>query len=194
MPYLLTLVLFFLATLEAKDVGNYGHTFSIAEEDLLLMLQKRLNNAHWDAQKCHEIQNVLIEKIEKPLGINLPKALKIRIFAFDPTICLQTNITDQAGKIIIPKGTKINPLDTAKLNENLLFFDSNDAGQLAWAKTQNGKWILTSGAPLAIEKTENRPVYFDQGGYLTKKLGIRALPAKVSQAQDKLKVEEIPCS
>jgi conjugal transfer pilus assembly protein TraW len=189
MPYLLILFLFGLTSLEAKDFGSFGPTFPIQEEDLMLVLQKRLVLAQQD-----EMQKAFIATVEKPKGKPFPKARKLRAYDYDPTLTVQEEIQDSQGKTIVAKGTKVNPLDQYSLTEDLLFFDGDDPRQVAWAKSLQGKWILTNGKPLELEKLEEKPVYFDQGGYLTKKLGIQALPAKVSQKDRKLKVEEVPCS
>ena len=43
------------------------------------------------------------------------------------------------------------------------------------------KLILVKGAPLELMKSRQRRFYFDQGGTLVKRFGIRAVPASVEQ-------------
>jgi conjugal transfer pilus assembly protein TraW len=192
MPYFLILFLF-CATLQAKDFGTFGEIFVIQENNLLEVLLQRLIKVQSDEVQQLEIKKTFVKKIENPPGIPLPKAKKERNFEFNPTISLQDDLKDNEGNIIIPKGTKVNPLDKTKLRKDLLFFDGSDPLQVSWAKKFNGIWILTNGKPLELEKQEKHPVYFDQAGYLTNTLEIQALPARVSQKGNRLKIEEIPC-
>jgi len=187
------LFLFASPFVNAKDLGTYGTTFPIQEEDLIQVLQNRLSNAQYDEEKKMVIENAWLESIHNPKGIKLPKAIKPRIFEYDPTIVVQEDIKDADETIIIPKGTKINPLDRTGLGRSLLLFDANDPSQIKWAKTKDGLWILLQGKPIELEEREGREVYFDQDGYLSKKLGVRALPAIVSQKNKKLIIEEVPC-
>ena len=55
----------------------------------------------------------------------------------------------------------------------------------------NAKLILTSGSPFALMKARQRRFFFDQGGKLTAKFGIRHTPAVVEQAGRVLKVTEL---
>jgi conjugal transfer pilus assembly protein TraW len=52
--------------------------------------------------------------------------------------------------------------------------------------------ILTGGSYLDLMRRWKRPVFFDQQGTLTDKLGIRHVPALVTQDGKRLKIEEIP--
>lgn len=193
MSYFLIIIFFCPFFLLAQDFGTYGTTFSIDEDDLIVVLQERLKKTQYDESKKMEIQKVLTKAVEEPKGKILPRANIRRCFDFDPTLLVKEEVKDQNGELIIRKGMKVNPLDSSTLAEQLLIFDANDPKQILWAKNIHGIWILTNGSPLELEKQENRPVYFDQAGYLTTKLGITSLPAIVTQEDKKLKVEETPC-
>jgi len=47
------------------------------------------------------------------------------------------------------------------------------------------------GAPLELMKARQRRFYFDQGGKLTERFGIRSVPARVRQQGRLLEVSEI---
>jgi conjugal transfer pilus assembly protein TraW len=193
MAYFIIALLFCTAILDANDLGTFGTTFPIAEEDFLIVLQERLAEANSDKDKQEKMQKTFVESVAHPKGIQLPRAKNQRTYEFDPTLYLREDIKDHEEHIIASKGTRINPLETVSLYEDLLFFDGNDAQQLSWAKCTKGKWILTQGNPIKMEDQELRPVYFDQSGHLSRKLGIKALPARVTQQGKKLRIEEIPC-
>lgn len=199
MSNFLTKILIFQAliigTSNAKDLGIYGHTFPILEKSLSQYLQDKIKNLsekdRLDIQK--KIQDQYISKIKQPKALNLPEAKISRIFYYDPTIYSLTDIKNIEGEIVVPKGTSYNPLKTISLNENLLFFDGSNLKHLAWAKQNSGKWILTKGKPIDLEESEKRAVFFDQMGKISNQLGILSIPARVSQEDLKLKIEEIPC-
>jgi conjugal transfer pilus assembly protein TraW len=79
------------------------------------------------------------------------------------------------------------------LRADLLFLDGDDPAQVAWALKQDrqAKLILVSGAPLELMKARQRRFYFDQGGKLTERFGISAVPARVRQQGRLLAVSEI---
>jgi len=173
------------------DFGTYGTTYPIAEENIIEVLKNRFNNAEFE--KKEKWVNAFQKTVERPKGRALPRAQCERKFSFDPSITAEQDIRDGEGKIVVGKGTRINPLDKHSVSVPLLFFDGTDDEQLNWAQETEGLWIITEGNPIALESQQNRPVYFDQGGFLTRKMGINALPARVTQDKTLLSIEEIPC-
>jgi conjugal transfer pilus assembly protein TraW len=181
--------------LEAKDLGTYGHVFPIEEEDLLTVLRNKVNELLKEELETvrNKVQSHYCSQFQNPQPIQgLKDATVYRVFYVDPTICSDRDIRDHEGKIVIPKGKCVNPLETVIHLNALLFFDASNPQHIEWAKAQNKlvKWVLTKGKPLELEEKENHPVYFDQFGTLVKKFGIKHLPAKVSQEGLKLKIEE----
>lgn len=181
----------------AKDWGCCGHTFPIQEEDILEYLTRKLSSLSNQEREEIEIQfkkNVQ-RSIENPTPVDgLSNAIQYRVFYYDPTFILKTDIEDENGGIIIKKGTSFNPLKQFYLDNDFIFFDGTNASHIAWAKQQapGSHWILVKGSPLKLEEIENRPVFFDQKGVLREKLGFENIPVRVSQEALKLKIEEIP--
>jgi conjugal transfer pilus assembly protein TraW len=180
----------FSSFLFAKDLGTYGQTFDVKEVNLIAYMQERIQNLSLeDLKKITQNLNPSFESV-KELG----EAKIYKKFYFDPTVCSQENIFDHQGKIIVPQGRCVNPLDYVPLSFDLLFLDGNNQEHLNWAKTQQiqSKWILVKGNPLEVEKKEKREIFFDQKGVLSKKLSLSSIPAKVSQSGKFLQIEEIP--
>lgn len=187
-PLLIAFVLLSLP-LNAQDFGCFGETFPIQEENILDYLRRRL--AHANADETELVTKKLTQVASEPKALNLPNASRYRCAFFDPTITAKIEIKDHAGNVIVPKGTQYNPLDHHSLNTPLLFFDGTQASHLKWAKAQKiGVWVLVKGKPLELEKTEERPVYFDQFGWMTSKLGVQSIPALVTQEGRRLKIQE----
>lgn len=190
-------LLLLVCQLEAKDLGVYGATVSIEEEDLLSFLQEKLcryskeEQQQWMQAICKSITSQLKNTMEVK-GIS--KAHVYSVTYFDPSIYVERDIFNHQHQVVVKKGSVFNPLSQVSLNQELLFFDATDAEQLAWAKAQSfsAKWILTKGQPFQLEETLNRPIYFDQNGVLTKKFGIQKVPTRISQEGLKLKIECCP--
>lgn len=182
--------------LNAKDLGVYGHTFPIIEKSLLQSIKDKfqgLSEKEVDLVN-KRIQFEYVSKIIHPLSLGLPEAKTYRCFFYDPTVYASKTIQDKNGNVIVQKGKHYNPLEAINLSEDLLFFDGNNSKHIEWAQKNKGKWILTNGSPIDLEKSLEKPIYFDQRGKITQKIGIESIPAKVSQHGNKLKIEEIPCT
>jgi conjugal transfer pilus assembly protein TraW len=188
-----------LSTASASDLETHGTIYSIDEQDPIQLIQQKLKV--WQENGELERHHLALQKktkaaIQRPKPVEgITKATETRVFYYDPTYGVPEDLKDHTGKIFYQKDTKINPLETVSLSSSLLFFDGDDLGQKAWAlqKSKEGplKLILIKGAPLALSEEWKIPVYFDQGGILTKKLGIQHTPALVTQEGLHLRIEEI---
>ncbi len=188
-----------LAPALARDLGTRGVIYPIEEEDPIVLIQRKLKGMEERGElkkRNQELQKKTKAAVERPKPVEgITRAQENRTFYFDPTYVGEEDLKDHTGKVFYKKGTKINPLETVTLSHDLLFFDEDDVSQKAWAqqKLQNGpvKLILVKGAPLSLSEAWKVPVYFDQGGILTKKLGIQHVPALVTQEGLRLRVEEV---
>jgi conjugal transfer pilus assembly protein TraW len=186
-------------TLQAKDFGVQGKIASIEEQDPIVLIQSKLKTMEERGeleQHNRELQKKTKAAIERPKSVEgIFKAKESRIFYYDPTYIVPEDLKDHQGRTIHSKGTKINPLETVTLSQGLLFFDGDDRDQVAFAKENlkesSVKLILVKGAPLVLSEELKVPVYFDQSGLLTKKLGIHHVPALVTQQALHLRIEEI---
>ena len=177
------------------DHGKQAHTFRVKERSLLEYIKEQLEKAN-NAGKIKELQQEYTkkakEKILSPAPVpGITNTTNSRIFYFDPTYLQKENIKDHKGNILIKAGTTVNPLDHLSWGEPLLFIDGTCKEQLNWAMAQEGKITLVKGSPVNLYKQYNRWFYFDQGGLITSKFGISGVPARISQAGKKLKIEEV---
>jgi len=192
------LSLFVISPLGAVDYGTQGHVFEIAEPDLLTQIEKRLQTLESNGEiKRH--QDILVDRTRKSIRNPKPissitKATSRREHTFDPFITVPYDLKDHQGQVFQKAGTRINPLKLRSLSSHLLFIDGEDAYQVAWAEQYQHKSlvVLVSGSPFDLMEMWGRPVYFDQDGRLTSKLGIQHVPAVVEQKDLLLKVTEFP--
>jgi len=178
---------------EGKDFGIQGELFSIAEENILLVLQRQISSK-FSANAYQKLLKEAEEKAKHPISkVPLPEATKTIIYYYDPTIIVPETITDPDGRVIVAKGTKVNPLKNLQLFSGLLFLDGENPRHVQWAREQKGsyKWILVHGNPFELEKQEQRPVYFDQNGISVSKFRFKHIPVRVTQDDLRLKIEEI---
>jgi conjugal transfer pilus assembly protein TraW len=192
--------------LQAKDMGSHGVVYPIDEQDPIILIQNKLKtmekNGELDRHNL-ELQKKARAAIERPKSVEgitklIPqsnqRAIENHVFYYDPTYIVPQDLKDHRGKIFYKKGTQINPLETASFSQDLLFFDGDDPAQVAFAKEKRKegsiKLILVKGAPLTLSEESGVPVYFDQSGLLTQKLGIKHVPAHVTQEGLRLRIEE----
>lgn len=183
----------------ARDYGVRGATTPVIEPDLLAAIEARLLAAQASG-KIAAMQKTLAArteaKVKRPPAVaGLSVTTATRSWTYDPSITVENDIFDHQGHLIIAKGRRINPLDTVGLRQSLVFLDADDPAQLHWAvhatTPLNAKLILTKGSPFDVMKAEQRRVFFDQGGKLTSKFGIRHTPAVVEQSGRMLIVTEM---
>lgn len=202
MKYSAALPALLLATTpaSAKDYGQQGTVFPVIEPDLLEQIRAKLQRLEASGETARlntDLKKRTIARVNRPLPVaGLGTASSFRQWRFDPTITVEDDISDDKGRLIIAAGTRVNPLDTVGLRQKLVFIDGDDADQLAWAirthKANDAKLILVKGAPLDLMRARQRRFYFDQGGTLVKRFGIRAVPAIVEQEGRILMVREVP--
>jgi len=186
---------------QAQDLGVIGPVYPIAEPSLLEVIVAKLREADASgalARLQRDAQANVARALEEPSPIaRVTKTTRARSFYYDPSIVVSYPITDADGSVIVAPGTKLNPLDTVSLSKSLLFIDARDAAQVDRARKlldERGakvKVILTGGSYLDLMRRWKRPVFFDQQGSLTERLGIRHVPAIVSQEGKRLRIDEI---
>lgn len=198
---IVALVLLTASAAGAQDLGVIGPVYAIAEPSLLEVIQTQLHALEASgalARLQRESQIRITREIADPAPLTrIAKTTRARSFHFDPSIEAPYPITDAEGRVLVAPGTRVNPLDTVSLSRPLLFFDARDKTQVDRAERlldehRGGlKLILTGGSYLNLMRRLKQPVYFDQHGSLTTKLGIRHVPALVTQDGKQLRIDEL---
>ena len=189
-------------SVQAQDLGVIGPVYPIAEPSLLDVIIAKLRAASDDGT-LGRLQREALARIRQGIDDPAPVAGLVRTrhprhFHHDPSIVVQEAIRDAEGRVVVPPGTVVNPLDTVPLSQALLFFDARDRDQVAEARklidARHGqvKPILIGGSYLELMRRWRRPVYYDQQGVLTTRLGIRQVPALVTQDGRRLRIDELP--
>lgn len=176
-----------------------GPIYAISEPDMLQTIHKRLETMAKDGELARIERNAKARYkayAERPVGVHLPRATKTRVHYVDPTLTVPYDVKDDQGRVLVPAGTRINPLDYITLPTRLMFFDGDDPLQVSWAHATLKKYpsrtkpILTSGPVISLMRRWRMRLYFDQRGQLAGQFKIRSVPAVVSQDGKRLKVRE----
>lgn len=187
-------------SLRAEDFGVVGQTYEIAEKDAIEEIKEKLEiMAKSGELKEHEelIKERVSESVRKPKSLNLKRTEQERVFYYNPEITVKKDIRDARGVVFQRAGSKVNPLNLVSLPYDVIFFDGEDEKQLEYGLLEykigeiKPKLILTGGSPIEVEEKHGIDVYFDQGGVLTKQLGISQVPAVMSQEGQRLKIREV---
>lgn len=184
-----------------EDLGVVGQIYDITERDLIEVLKGRLSSMKQSGELAKyqdDYKKKILNEIEHPKPIpGISATQKANVHYYDPSMLTDKDITDASGRILYPRGTRVNPLDYIGWNKYLLFVDGRDQQQLAFSKKiiaasdRPVKLVLVAGEPLDLMRKWKVQVYFDQGGALTKRFAITQVPAIIRQEGKRLRVDEL---
>ncbi len=182
----------------AKDLGVRGAVWPVAEPDLLAQIEARLGELEASgemARKRREAVKRARQRIEAPArveGIGAARVRRTRLF--DPSITLDRDVRAADGTLIATRGARVNPLHAQPLTRDLLFIDGARPVEVGWAlgHERPARIVLVAGRPLELMRTHGQPFFFDQGGRLSKRLGLRATPSVVTAEGPVLRITEVP--
>ena len=191
----------YTAPARAEDLGVIGKVYQITERDLIEAMKDRLRQMEKSgelARKQTEYKNRVISGIEYPNPIPGIKTTEVaNTHYYDPSMIVDRDIVTAEGKLMYPRGTKVNPLDYLGWNTYLLFVDGRDQKQLDLTKRITAasdkpvKLVLVAGEPLNLMRKWKKQVYYDQGGILSRRFAITQVPAMVRQEGRRLRIDEL---
>ncbi|MCY4548420.1 MAG: hypothetical protein OXC28_08625 [Defluviicoccus sp.] len=182
----------------AKDLGVRGATWPVAEADLLEQIEARLLEMERSGELARleqEARASARRKLEEPDQVpGIAPAVEERSRLWDPGITVARDIRTAEGTLIAAAGTRVNPLERTTLVRDLLFVDGRREAEIAWALAHDrpAKIVLLAGRPLDLMRRHRRPFFFDQGGRLAARFGLRFTPSLAEQAGSQLRITEIP--
>ncbi len=187
---------------QAAYLGAIGPVYPIGEENALTLIMKKLR----EKAQSGALQKFQAQAVRRSINsvTNMPPVEGIVAATqrtrrrIDPTVTYTQAITTDTGQIVIPAGTRINPLEVMRLSKSLIFFDGRDVAQrkavhrLVARDPTKVKPILIAGSWLEITKAWHTQVYYDQQRLLSQRFGIRAVPSVIYQQGNQLVLDEIP--
>lgn len=110
----------------AGDLGSYGTTYPIIESNLHAVIKERVATMVREADPEQMVRDFFANlQLTQP-----PVATVDAERTFDPTVVVKQTIRAHEGQIIVPAGTRINPLDFVPMHYTLFVFDGTQPGQL----------------------------------------------------------------
>ena len=182
----------------AKDLGVRGATWAVAEPDLLARIEARLLEMQGSGELARfeaEARERARSRLEEPEPVpGIAPATERRSRLLDPAIAVARDIRTPDGALIAAAGTRVNPLERTTLTRDLLFVDGRREAEVAWALAHDrpSKIVLLAGRPLELARRHGRRFFFDTGGALAARFGLRFTPTSVAQAGTRLRIDEIP--
>lgn len=204
---ILFLINFFITLkVEAADLGIWGESSVIKEEDFETFIVKQLEALGEDKLRAHQefIKDKIVADIKRPRAVkNISKAFKGTTRLYDPSFKIEENIYDHNNQLLYPSGMNINPLEKKAFEEVWIIIDGDDPTQVefannykepnttATASNKPKKIILINGAPGAQE--DGSFFFFDQMGEISKKLNVTKVPSVIRQypAGPQILIEEV---
>ncbi len=187
---------------QAQTLEPIGPVYPIAETSALDMLVNKLQHM----ERTGELQRLQEHAVRRAMGsvTQMPPVSGVSAVTqraqrwIDPTVTYAQAVSTDDGRIVVPAGTRVNPLELMSLTRSLVFFDGRDPHQREAVRrlvaTQPGriKPILVAGSWLDLTRSWKTQVYFDQQGSLSQRFGVRAVPSVIRQHGRLLLLEEIP--
>ena len=183
---------------QAKDLGVRGATWPVAEPDLLEGIETRLLEMERSGALARlegEARGRARSRLEEPEPVpGIALATERRSRLLDPAITVARDIRTPDGTVIAATGTRVNPLERIGLTRDLLFVDGRREAEVAWALVHDrpSKIVLLAGRPLDLARRHGRRFFFDTGGALAARFGLRFTPTSIAQAGTRLRITEIP--
>jgi conjugal transfer pilus assembly protein TraW len=184
------------APASAKDLGQVGRVYPIAEPDALQEIEERAATIRWEEVLPEEKRRALVLGYRPKDLAPLPRALAERVRGVDMTYTLEVDLPDGKGGILYPKGYTFNPLEYVFYPNVLVVLDGGDPDQVAWfrgstlARDPRVRLLLSGGSWSEVSATLSRPVYYLTAP-LRRRLQLEAVPAVVWQAGAAMEVREI---
>jgi conjugal transfer pilus assembly protein TraW len=198
------------ASTRAEDLGIKGPNYRPdpdAREQFKDVVRGKQQSGELDAYwKSYRDKTVASIKNPAPLGVRTDYAPRTELKPV--RFVIPANYRDQNGKVVVSRGTVVEPLKIQPLTKGLIFIDGRDPTQVDYAiargRQQPLKIVLTAGSPYELRvKYEHAawrdgvgiPFYFDQRRMLLDSLkrlygiNVASVPAVMTQSGTGVRLE-----
>lgn len=175
---ILSTALIFSSVLGANEI-NIGLTYPIMEPDTRNEIKRKAGSVDWKSWMRKEPAQYTAFQ-----GAKLPKTTADSTRLVDPTYALERDITDENGRIIFQKGTKVNLLERAKFTGRFIIIGGYPE-EISWLETLNitdSDRIILAGNRLysdAIKESEFTFLLLSER--MIDRFDLRSAPAIVQQ-------------
>lgn len=200
----------FASLARAEDLGVKAQTYALdpdAAEQIKDVMRRKQSTGELD-QFWKNYRDRTIDSIKNPPSLGVKSDYSVRTELRDLQFAVPEDYKDQNGRVIVRRGTVIQPLKIMPLTSGLIFIDGTDPKQVAYAvarsQAEQLKIVLTAGSPYLMRiKYRNVPwhggmgvpFYFDQRKMIINTLqklygvDVNSVPAALFQQGDKLAIQ-----
>lgn len=194
-----------------EDLGAKGQTYKVdpdAREQLRSVVRAKEKSGELD-RFWKQYRDRTVELAKHPPALPVPTNLSPRKVAKPATYRFEADVLDATGRVVVPRGTRVNPLEVSPLSNWLVFIDGRDQSQVNAAvrlgQTTPIKIVLVGGSAFDLRVkyqsqpwyagTRGVPFYFDQRQMIINSLSklyglqISSVPAVMRQKGSSLEVE-----
>jgi len=194
----------------AEDLGTKAQTYALdqdAADQIKDLMRRKQQSGELDAF-WKSYRDRTIASIKNPPSLGIATNYGARTEMRELRFIIPQDYRDQTGKVIVRRGTLVEPLKVMPLTNGLLFIDGTDARQVEYAvrrsQAERLKIVLTAGSPYELRVRYANvpwrggtgvPFYFDQRRMIISTLAklyniqINSVPAAIFQQGDKLAVQ-----
>tara|TARA_Y100000780_G_scaffold178995_1_gene164300 strand:- start:9452 stop:10666 length:1215 start_codon:yes stop_codon:yes gene_type:complete len=115
-----------------QSLGVVGPTKSVIEKPFLQEIKERF--ARIDGKRKKE--EAIARFWHKQAFTHLPETENPKIFYIDPTVEVQSDISNPDGVVLAYAGDRVNPLETAVVKQTYFIIDPLKTDHLEWVRTQ----------------------------------------------------------
>ena len=193
MRTILFLAFFSTFSFALTDLGTYGSTHTIAEENFIDVLNDKAKDLN-----TTKIREEFVKSESQFLNVQrvVPTCKKTQKRYFTPTFRVPTDVISADGKVIARRGEILNTLEVMKKNNMslpgyMMFIDAEDIVQvqLSYMYKNQGKVFIVNGDMNRYEKITNIPTS-KANKTIVEKFGVTCSPSLVLQQGNKLVIYE----
>ena len=177
----------------ARTSDRLGPVYPIMEPDWLEWLPKQAEKRLMEKPVTLSKEQ-LKQAIQRQMpGKDLPEVKVPRTYYIDPTVKASQPVADHTGKIVIPAGGKINPLEHLPAFRPIVILDGSKKRQVEWLKRivaeEKPLVLIIRGDVVALNSRLGVPVYPAPADIL-KRFSIERVPVILNAEGKLVKVEE----
>ena len=194
----------------AENLGARGRTVPVDRDAREQMKDKiRQKEASGElARFWDDYRAKVIDAVKHPAPLGVPTDARVRTELHQLRFVMPQDYRDETGRVVVRRGTVIEPLKIQPMTTGLIFIDGRDEAQIQYAlaagRRERLKIVLTAGSPydlrvrfrnVAWNGTPTVPFYFDQRKLIINQLQrlygiqLRSVPAKLTQQGSQLQIE-----
>lgn len=199
-----------VSLVSGEDLGTRGRTMR-PDGDARNQIKDaiRQKEANGDLNRFwRDYQAKAIDAIKHPAPLGIPSNANFRSELHNLRFVMPQDYRDESGRVVVRRGTVVEPLKVQPLNTGLIFIDGRDEAQIQYAlaagRRERLKIVLTAGSAYDLRMrfrdvvwngAKVVPFYFDQRKLIINQLqrlyGIRigSVPAKLTQRDSQLLIE-----